>query len=425
MSLSLEKILESLNDPLEIDLESESWSSKGSNDEELASSLEDLWAAFLFLKAVGFKKVSLRNPQKQSLRNWQKRIEEYQQHFIHDPEYLQLELCQWNESSESNPSELAIECWPAIGASRSPTESRVLQSVDILEMKGPRISADAAVLAFREEVETFQASDILRRMLSILREFKFEKSKELPAHWPQLIGSVLRVAIENSLLGLAQDITQEYQDELQDLWKDESKVTELLKAYEARPVEFHQWAEIFRAVDIQLLIRLLERELGGEAGPQIIKLMTYRAEREHESLIEICLELKPATQRLLLQWLAPYWKPKHYPIAIRSLQGILETGRNLDLVNSWVQALLLSYRAQALADLKAYLKPDTSLWRKLFKRKSVASKAQRSIIQALADSPSSEILQFLKELRPSLQGEVADEAEKVLQNFRSLRWGSK
>jgi hypothetical protein len=424
VSLSLEKVIEISEKKVLIDLQSESWGPLQNEDppSDLSSqSLEAMWGPLLFLKALGFQKLYFRNPSKESLQNWQARVEDYQQQFIHDPEYLQIELCQWNETgNQEESSSPSIECWPKLAPKRNVSRS-VAPRIVVPLMKGPMKSLTTSMRAFVEEVRSYEEKDTLRRMQAILREFKNEKKGNLNQDWGKLIGSVFRICLEEGHLSVAQELVNEYTPELVTLWDDQAQLRLHLQASDASSPNFYRWAALFNSLKLEQLVPLLETELGSGAGPQIIKLMTYRAEREHETLIELCVRLKPGSQKILLQWLAPYWKPKHYPMALKSLQKLLDSQSNLELVHAWVQAMLKSYRAQALIDLKKVFSGKSLSWKDWFKAKTRHSKGETYIIRALAENPSGEILQFLKELKPQLRGEAADEAERVLQNFRGMR----
>lgn len=422
MSLSLEKILEMSPEGLELDLIRESWRPLSSQDQETQAPLEQTWGPLLFLKAIGFQKIRFIGPTEKSLRNWQARVEIYQQEFIHDPEYLQVELCQWNESADqAENSAPLIECSPRLETRPLRQQSKSKPRVVVSKMAGPLKQASVSMKNFVEEARSYEAKDTLRRMQAILREFKNEKKDSLHEEWNHLVGSVFRIALETKNLSVAEELLQTYREELLQFWSDAPRLRSHLQAYEASSGHFHRWTALFDGIPLAQLIPLLETELSMGAGPQIIKLMTHRAEREHESLIELSAQLKPSSQKILLQWLAPYWRPKHYPIALRSLQKILQDEKDLELIQSWVQAMLQSYRAQALADLKKLFTQPIPGWRRFFGRGAQPNKALRFIIKALAENPSTEILQFLKELKPQLKGEAADEADRVIQNFRYSR----
>jgi hypothetical protein len=136
-------------------------------------------------------------------------------------------------------------------------------------------------------------------------------------------------------------------------------------------------------------------------------------------MIQICVSSPLKTQKILAQWLAPHWRPKHYAVIQQQLENALRQ-RDPDCIQPWLQALLRSYLAKALEDLKTHFQPK-KIWQSLFSKKTSDQKMQEQILLALEELRSVEILNFLKDVRPHVQGRPAHQIEKMIGQFKEKR----
>ncbi len=384
-------------------------------------SLDEIWAGLNFLKALGFHEVAFRTPSPEQLHRWIERLENYQQFYIQDPEYAGFDDFIWNELSPEF-DEPVVECVRyAITADAPGT----IQEVIHLNL-GPvppllsNIAVDQKALsAFLNEIESRQPEDVFHRFESIFEEYRSLLDSEPPKESLQLLGAVFTLALENRKLDAALAFVRNHAHEFKNLFEDETWLIRALEIFEPKANEIQTWAPLFDSVKNEQIIAMAEKHLGSKAGHQLVKLISVRVAREPEHLIQFCLRSPHNIQKLLTQWLAPYWRPKHYPGIAQQLEQALQT-RDPSLIQTWLQALLRSYPAQSLEDLKKYFK-KLSFWESLGRKKVESLEKQGLILSALQENRSTELLKFLKEIRPELKGKSADQVEKIIGSFRDKR----
>lgn len=416
MSLSLEKLFSQHSDNQGIDhillFENEVQLKDGA---KLNEDLERLWPSFSFLKGMGFERIEFHDADPQSILHWAERIQAYEQDYLQDPDYLDIDACVWNEISVETDKTL-IACFRR--ELKHNTSSALVFSVPPL--KAPLAVDERAISAFVDEAKHQSTEDTILRMQSILLEFKDGKEELDHQPWLRLVADVICVTLENSLLRKAVSLSEEHKEVLAQLWNDEQRAHRIFSAYEPKAPELELWSKIFSSLSNEKLVLLLKNSLSTSAGPQVLKLMHVRVQHDPEDFIEICLEKESSLQKLILQWLTPYWQPRHYRKLLNALKLSLEKQDDFELIHSWIQALLKSYQSQAFEDLKLFFKPQTWIGRVLKtnqKSKESGIQSQRFIVKALAEHPSAETVRFLREVKPFIHGGVADNVEKVISSY--------
>ena len=416
MDLSLEKLCGEaarLDEILEIDLDLNEILFVDNTKKQTV--FENVWTGFSFLKGMGFQKIRFFHPNQKSIENWSKRISDYQQEFIQDPDFIDVEACIWDET-KPDTDEILVQC--VVRKTRDKASRGPAYLVPLME--APLGIDQAHLSAFVNEIQKQTASDILMRMQAILNEFKQESRNLDTQIWSQLLGDVVSVSLENGLLDKALSLVEEHRAALGELWDDSPRVLRILSAYEPKSDEVVRWAKIFESFSLEYIVSFIRQHLSSPAGPQIIRLMTYRAQQENEELISICVNESSDVQKILLQWLSPYWRPKHYKELLRSLKQAMQRRDDIELIQYWIQALLQSYRAQALTDLRSFFTP-AKFWQRLQVRKrlNINIGQQRSIVKALSEQPSADTLKFFKDIKPFAKGGVADDIERVIYSYYS------
>jgi hypothetical protein len=377
---------------------------------ELESHIEEIWPPFSFLKGMGFKGIKLQSPSTEEVERWSERIEGYQHEVIADPDYIIFEECIWDEEAQQGKQ---IECLVA----RPRYNKIVTPTMTVPPMRGPIQIDKNSIAAFVEEIRNYKDKDTLTRMHSILIEFRHAKDDVNKESFVRLLGDLIAVALEKNELRKAIRLATEHRQDLKSLWSDETRAERILAAYEPTQQEVEQWARIFETFELDHLVGSLKRYLSTPAGPQLTKLMNYRAQNENEKLTEICIQQPPDIQKILLQWLSPFWQPKHYGPLFSALLSALQRRDDLELVNYWIQALLQSYRSQALSDLKSLFKPVSLIDSLMKKKKKIPLQQQRDVLKAISEHPSAEVIHFLKDIKPYVRGGVADEVERVIHAY--------
>lgn len=384
-------------------------------------SIDSLWPGFSFLKALGFREIVFRSASPMILEQWTKRIEDYQQKYIEDPEYSGFDDFIWGEPDPDSDTPI-IDC-----LKQSPFEERTSDRLKVIQlglgpvppMLAPLGVNAKALQSFRDEVENERPEDSLRRINALVEEYKSVQEQSLPPEWTHFLGSILQLSLSQRQLELASQMGRKYADDLRSIFSDDVWTTRLLEAYEPKAPEIKVWSEIFLGLTTKRAIDLLQRSLGTKAGTQLVKIVSTRASQDPESLANLCFSSPPEVQKILLQWLAPYWRPKHYPKILENLEASF-LGKDFELINSWIHALLRSYAAQGLTDLKKHFQPKR-FWNFLKSPQPSEAEAPNYILNALQEHRSAEILRFLKEIKPLTKGKSADQVEKLIHSFRERK----
>ena len=386
-------------------------------------SLDELWPTLNFLKALGFREILFRRPTTDHVNKWMGRLESYQQLFIQDPEYAGAGEFVWNELDPESETPL-VECFRA---NAEPSTQPFEETVQVIELSlGPvppmmsNLSVDEQALkGFINELEADNLDDSLGRFASIFEEYRAMQGLHLPEDSGSIVASVICFALENKKIDRARSLVQANEKILEDTFKDPHWLIRLLEIYEPKTTEIQGWSEIFKLLPTPQILDLIESQTGTKAARQLVKLMSIRVSREHEELIALCLKLPPTQQKILLQWLSPHWRPKYYPQLWIQLEHALQS-TDLELIQLWMQALLRCYSAQALEDLKNYFYP-VSFWKRLFSKNSSKVEAQARLLNALNENRSTEILKFLKDIRPYVRGKSAHQVEKLIGSFKERK----
>lgn len=415
MNLSLEKLVpngETLPERFHIDLIEEKMEAVGG---ALSEFNLDTWPILVFLKGTGFSRIEFRTNDEAIIDRWINRIQQYEQKFIQDPENLHFDECLWDELSPESEEPL-IHC-VRLEIQKAPQKLRKRKH-HVPPMEA-HLGVDArSVERFVDEIRQLSPKDTLLRTQFILQEFKQSKKDVEGIQWAQLIGDIISVSLEAKHLDKAIHIAEENRTLLRSLWSDSQRVVRIFSAYEPKSQELKTWSKIFDTLPLEDLVRYLESHLSSSAGPQIVRLMNERAPKHTEQLFAICIRENASMQKLILQWLSPHWQTQHYRDLLKCLFQSLKRGDDLELVNHWINGLLRSYPSLALQDLKSFFEPPKFL-AKLFKKdKQITPHSQKSVLVALGEHRSTEVLQFLKDIKPWTQGEAADEIERQIHTYR-------
>lgn len=385
-----------------------------SGGQEFDLSLETIWPGFLFLKAMGFEILRFHSQKPNQIQTWMQRIEAYQQSFLEDPEAISIEECTWNEIDEIS-LDTVIECIQKT----SRVDHRPASLYPVPPMEAPLSVEPHALRSFLNEVHHQRDEDILLRLQSILQEFKNDSKNIEEELWTNLVGDIIALALRTRQLDKASKLATEHHETLKNLWFNTDRSLQILSSFEAsRSNELQSWNQIFSTLPTDRLIYFFQNHLSSPAGPQIVRLMSIRVKERPNDFAKLCFECEQSSQKLLLQWLSPYWGPQHYRQLYAALLRALKGKSELELIQALIQALLRSYRIQALKDLSLFFTPKTWLKRIFSRTPHLEAQKQKSILNALAEIPSADTIVFLKEIRPSLKGEVADYVERLLQSYR-------
>jgi len=386
-----------------------------SDNSRIHFSYDEAWPGFSFLKGMGFDRIEFYTDDREKIEVWADRILQYQQDFLQDPDYLAVDDCHWNEK-DYHSNQILISCHGLKSRKFAPQEI----ALDLPPMDAPLGVDPLAIAAFKNEIRNQKSEDTIHRIQNILVEFRAAKSDFDPLIWSNLVADLIAVSLENKLLSKASRLAEEHKTELKHAWDDTRRSIRLLSAYEPKVDELSEWANIFQSFNSEDIISFLSTHLSSKAGPQIVKLLNYRVQTEFESFIEICLHGNGAIQKLLLQWLSAYWKPQHYHLILAQLHRALKETNDLDMINYWVQALLRSYRSQALEDMRQFFS-NKKWYQGFFKSKKnleLGPLEQRNFLKALSEHPSADILRFFAEIKQDVRGGLADEVERMIRSYQ-------
>jgi len=388
--------------------------SSASEFQDEAINLDD-WPILLFLKGIGFDTVSFYSNSQSALERWTARLSQYELIFIADPENLAVEECIWNEKDDTG--NLLIECHLP---TPSPHQQQKKQRVDITPgghvppLEAPLGIDDDAALRFVDEIEKQTPQETLLRTHLILREFESDAKHKDPFVWASLIADIIAIALESRWVEKAVQIAKDFDQSLKLVWTKSERALRLFSAYDPKPSELRNWSEVFQSCSSVDLVWYLDSQLSTTAGPQILKLMNYRAQTEPELLIEICFQEKPNVQRILLPWLIAHWKLKHYPNVFHHLKTSLEQNESEEIVQLWIVAALRSSAEHSFQDFLQLI-PKRKWFCVLDKSKLVF---QKLLLKVFTENPSHDVLPFMKKAKHLFSGEIADQAEKLLRNLK-------
>lgn len=365
------------------------------------------WPALLFLKGLGFESVKFSDQALDVVETWALRIATYQTSYLFDPENFRKEECNWSET-DSQSDLVLIEC--IAPSKRSPREDPGFKFF-VPPLEAP-LGIDPGLLEkFRSEVENQSGPETLLRVHSILKEYEKDSKNKDPKIWTSLLVDIISIALESKLLDKAVELAETHRSALESLWSPYNpRVVRLFSAYEPKGAELFSWSRIFSTLKNLPLVEFFEPYLSTSAGPQMIKLMNYRVQNQSDEMAEICFRATESIQRVLLQWLSPHWREKHYP----KLWKLTERNKqNEPMLKLFLNALMRSSRSRALQDLEEYFPRP-----RLLGRVSTDLNLQRVILNVLNDYPSIDSLEFIKKVKPNLHGKLADLAEKILSSHQ-------
>ena len=376
----------------------------------------DDFPIFVFLRAVGFESVILKPESHQYWDVWTQRMAEYEQIFIQDPENLVIDECVWNEL-DSASGEFVIQC--LLPATHTPSTRQSLKAQVGLPppFAAPLKIDPVALQKFVEEVQRQSAQETLLRIQSILREFKQDSRRTTPETWSNLLCDVLTIALESRELEKALQVARDHQEDLKRIWNDHARFLRLCGAYDAKPQELSDWASIFESLENRMLVIYLQQNLHERAGPQILKLMHARIQRDPDRMIEFCLANQAEIQKQLLPWMTPYWKLKHFTLVQSEFERAIQRGDGEGDLKLWITSLLKCAPHQALQDLERYFQKKRAFWKRDFPH------VQKAILAALQEAPGSESIAYLKRWKLNVQGVLADRIERILSLYSSEQKG--
>lgn len=365
------------------------------------------WPILPFLKGVGIESLEFHTKDDAIVSQWADRITRYEQIFIEDPENFSVDEYLWDEI-DPEADKLLIRC--AFGEKHS-RHDRLKAGMAFVPPMKASLGVDAqAVNKFLSEIEEQNAATTLLRIQSILKEYHSNAQQKDAESWASLLGDIIAIALECHELDKAVQIAEQHRESLSPLWAQEDRTQRLFKSYDPKASELVTWTRIFDSCDTPQLTHYLNTILGTEAGPQIIKLMNFRAQERPDEMIELCFTASENTQKLLLQWLTPHWRPKHYHRILSTLDTLYREKKSLELFRFWLLALLRSSRATALQDLIQYFPK-----RRIFGRQDPdLILYQRTILHILTENPTSESFHFLMQIKKNVEGELADQVGKLL-----------
>jgi hypothetical protein len=372
----------------------------------------DEWPILLFLKGVGFQKIIFQPGAPEAVELWVQRIQSYENDFIQDPENFLREEYSWNEKN-LDTDEILIEC---VGTEIR--KSREIQPTinTVPPMDAPLGITSEAAEHFLDEVRRQSPQEIFQRILSILVEFERNARNKNQDLWARLVGDVIIVALRCHLLEKANRIAQEHKSGLEPLWSDRDRVAKLLGAYDPKASELTEWAQLFDLCKIELLIGFLESHLSSEAGPQILKLMNYRAQKNPDAFISLIRNQSITVQKLLMQWLAPHWRPKHLAFLDGTLSLMIGGTQDEELFKIWVTALIRCSPKEGFDRLIRYFKVSKWFWKKT----PFNPAFQRGLLSALSEHQSVEAFEFLKKIRKNVSKDLMHQVDKIIDTYRKV-----
>lgn len=372
----------------------------------------DEWPIFLFLKGEQFSEIIFRTDQARLIDEWSQRIDHYQQLYIEDPEYAGLEEREWNEYDDGG--NLVIECKSLeISAQKKPRKRKMIH---VPPMEAPLRIDPAAILAIKKEIEEQNTQATLQRMISILNEFRRDSISEVSVKWSLLVGDIIATSLENGALDIARQIAEDHRDKLSSVWLDTSRRLRLLSAYDPKANEIADWARVFESCPLDTLVHTLEKNLSSSAGPQLIKLMSFRTKTHTEELIQYTLLAEVKMQKLMLQWLSPYWQPKHYTLLFKALLTSLKN-EELEMIPLWVSALIRSSPGEAFSNIETIFQTKSFLNRLVGRSSQFTGRSLKSLLGGIEENVTVGSLSFLKRLRPKIEGDLADHVEKMINSL--------
>lgn len=367
----------------------------------------------LFMKGLGVERIDFATSDMEIIDRWLERVASYELLFLEDPDHFKFSELQWNEVDPRSNEVLIQSFHKETRISLDPLKTHF----SVPPMMAPLGIPEEARLKFIQEIEIQLPDETLSRVTSILQEFRTSVKKIDPVIWAMLVGDVIAIALKSKLLEKAVQIAEEHKVGMAPLWNNPDRVSQIFLNYDPKGAEIPAWAKIFETLSTPQLIAMLENFLGSDCGPQILKLMNFRALHTPEELVEICFQSNPLIQKILLQWLSPHWKPFHYGRLLNSLDNALRSRMDEDIIRLWISALMRASKTNAFDDLVKLFQP------KFFKiwgtKADIASK--RMILNAISENPSSECKEFLKKIRKYVQGELADQVEKLLHGYRQVK----
>lgn len=382
-------------------------------DGRLESVSLDEWPILSFLKGMGFGQVQFNSNDAGLVERWAERIYGYEQLFLEDPDNLKVMEFNWDEVDPQS-GRCLIRC---IRQSGPTNPARQQTSYWVPPMLAPLGITEDQRARFVSEIESQSAAETISRFTTILNEFKRASSQIDDQVWGALLLDFITITLKEKHLDRAIQIAEEHREALIPTWSRFDKVQEALSAYDPKPTELALWAKIFEGISTQALVGFLQHFLGSTAGPQLLKLMNFRAQRDPELLVDFAFDSPASVQKLLLQWLAPHWKPFHYSRLLNAFEESVRRNADEDLMKLWMGALLQASKAHVFGDLFKIFKPKLF---GLFGNPAPLT-ARRAIIRVLAEHPSADCREFLKNIRKYVQGELADQVEKLLQTHREVR----
>jgi hypothetical protein len=393
-------VLDLMNSELMID------SSDSLSQEHHSIQLDDL-PILLFLKGMGCLSVRISTHDKDIIQRWTGRIQTYEQLYLSDPDSLKINECHWDEfPSHGDVPVITVKF-------HSTPHKETTQSWWVPPMLAPLGISESTRLQFLSEVEDQSPNSILNRFSSILEEYKKSSAQLDAVVWAFLLSDSIAIALEAKQLDVALEFCQSNTGALRPVWSHSSRVIRMLKAYDPKAAETIKWAQLFETFSNTQLVELLEEIVPSEAGPQSLKLLTLRAQQSPEELANLAFHAKPFHQRLLLPRISHHWKPFHYGQVLQALETSLAERTFEDLSRLWVSALVRSSRRHAFEDIEKIFRPRFFG----FLGSRISQEAQKIILQALAEIPSTECYEFLKRIRRHVQGELADVVEKILKGY--------
>lgn len=373
----------------------------------------DAWPILLFMRGVGFERIVFQPGALEVIELWAERIQRYENEFIEDPENFARDEYHWNEKSIDS-DQLLIEC--LLGHTRS-ERIQINTASSVPPMDAPLGISSEATQSFLDEIRRQSPQEIFQRVLSILVEYERDARLKDEVQWAKLVGDIIAVALHSHLLDKAQRIINEHRTHLEPLWTDADRVLRLLSAYDPKPSELQDWAQIFDGCKTETLLGFLETHLSSTAGPQILKLMNYRAQREPDHLLPHIRSQPVNVQKLLMQWLAPQWRPKHLIFLEGALGLLINNNSDQELFKVWIHAMLRASPKEAFESLSEHFKSPKWFW----KKKELNPAFQHALLMVLSEDQSIEVLDFLKSIRKNVSTDLTHQVDKIIDSYRKGR----
>lgn len=416
MGLSVKKEwvipIESLAVPLEIHIR-ESQIQRANGEKQLIQL--DEWPAMVFLKAVGFDRVKIHRLDPDGLSQWLERMASYEQLFLQDPEYLNIDEAEWNQL-DADSSSFLVECFQTDGRPRSQpaiqprsfTMAPPLQASLGLQPENTKL--------FLEEIRSQSTLETLRRIEHILNEYKLSDAEREPEVWAFLVADIIVISLGHRFLDRSVHLSQNHEYDLLPVWREPERALRLFSAFDPKPAEIPTWAKIFKSCSHINLLNLYDRSLGTSANPQIAKLLNFRAGENSDEFLKILPQAAKKHQELILQWMGPHWQSRHFD-ALRNFWISKSRDADTDFVRLLIQSMLRARRADALDEFEKHFRKP-SWFGKLTARELEIAKL---ILSVLMENPSIETAEFFRKVRSRVSGELADRIEKYLAHFSKVR----